>query len=136
MNEYSFSDWNEFGIFCRLNLVTASVSTRQDRMNKHHVVTENLRKLLPQDDLTPLIDFNKACLATAGGCGCSKKKRSATAKLAYSKAIKLIKDNNILQTEIKKLLNNPDKIHFYDPELNLSKRGAADVSNETPVLTF
>tara|TARA_Y100001938_G_scaffold131492_1_gene188661 strand:+ start:17002 stop:17442 length:441 start_codon:yes stop_codon:yes gene_type:complete len=105
MSEYIFKNWNEFGIFYRVN---------EKRL------TDSLSDL----DLTPLSDFSKACIATAGGCGCTKKKRIAAAVQTYESALEFVSSNDALKSEIKKLLNNPEKVKFNHPAASLSDAGA------------
>ena len=95
MNDYTFNNWHDFGIFCRVNL--------------------NVLKSADDEDLSPLEDFTKACIATNGGCGCTKKKRFIIAKAAYEKVVNVISDNEQLKEKIKKLLNNPPNVHFDNP---------------------
>ena len=101
MSEYIFKNWNEFGIFYRVN-------------------QKKLEASLSGLDLTPLSDFSKACVATAGGCGCTKKKRYAAASSAYESAMGFVSDNDSVKSEIKKLLNNPKKVRFNHPEGSLT----------------
>jgi len=105
MNEYIFKNWNEFGIFYRVN-------------------QKKLEEALPDLDLTALADFSKACVATAGGCGCTKKKRIAIAVTTYESAIDFVSKNDSVKSEIKKLLNNPEKVRFNHPEKSLTDPGA------------
>ena len=93
MNEYVFNNWNDFGIFCRVNLTA-------------------LRNI---PDIEPVEDFVKACIATNGGCGCTKKKRFKIAKDAYEKLMDFISDNEVIKIKIKGLLNNPNKVAFKNP---------------------
>ena len=105
MSEYIFKNWNEFGIFYRVN-------------------QKKMEAALTGLDLTPLLDFSKACVATAGGCGCTKKKRIATAVSAYEGAMDFVSKNDTVKTEIKKLLNNPEKVKFNHPKASLTDPNA------------
>ena len=107
MSEYIFKNWNEFGIFYRVN-------------------QKKLGDSLTGLDLTPLSDFSKACIATAGGCGCSKKKRFAAAGATYISAMSFVSNNDSVKNEIKNLLNNPEKVRFNHPENSLTNPNEAE----------
>ena len=129
MSEYIFKNWNEFGIFYRVN-------------------QKKLETALTELDLTPLSDFSKACIATAGGCGCTKKKRFAAASSTYETAMDFVSKNDLVKTEIKKLLNGPEKVRFNHPENSLINptevtglgvnelEGGADHDKNTPKSSF
>ena len=129
MSEYIFKNWNEFGIFCRVN-------------------QKKLETALTELDLAPLSDFSKACVATAGGCGCTKKKRFAVAASSYEEVMDFISKNEALKSEIKKLLNSPEKVRFNHPEGTLTNpteetglgvnelEGGKDHDENTPKSSF
>ena len=95
MNIFTFNNFQEFGIFLKINL-------------------DPILKLSSDEVKEKIRLVSQAYENSKGGCGCNSAKRKDTAKSLYEGSISSIFEptNQELISFLRNSLNNPDQIYF------------------------
>ena len=95
MNVFTFNNFEEFGIFLKINLNPIRNLCSDEVKDRVNLVLNSYEN-------------------SKGGCGCNSAKRKATAKALYEKSVSLIFEptNQELISFLRNSLNNPDQVSF------------------------